>query len=88
MNASTQYANHQFYKVPDHHRVITVPRPAVRNKVGINRNSRRSIIREARRMAGPEFANAGAIEVIYGSNNSVDTVVILDSTITIHQGLV
>lgn len=88
MNASTQYHNHQTYRVPDHHNVITVPRAAKRNKVGINANSRRSIIREARRMAGPEWADAGAIEVIYGSKDSVDTVVILDSTLRIHQGLV
>jgi len=79
-------ASDDFHATHQQHTVI-VPRPAVRLKRGgIHRASRASIIREARRMA-PQFKDAAAVEVFYGSTDSVDTVVRFDPNEPIHYGM-
>lgn len=66
---------------------VTVPRAATRTKTGgIHKASRRAIIRTAREMR-PDLAEMGVQETRYGTDASVDTVVIFKPEWSIHMGL-
>ena len=66
---------------------VTVPRPGTRTKTGgIHKASRRAIIRTAREMR-PDLAEMGVREMRYGTQHSVDTVVIFEPEWSVHMGL-
>lgn len=69
------------------HVPVVVPRGAKRTKDGgVHKGSRSALIREARRI-DPNIAHTGVIEVLYGSRDSINTVVVFDTTWTAKAGL-
>lgn len=83
IHASDDY-NSRFIR--SEHAVI-VNRPTKRTRTGgIHKGSRAAIIRLAR-IQNPEYTNAPATEIFYGTSDSQDTVVIFDPSEPLHYSL-
>lgn len=83
----TNATDTQSFYTNSSHVPVVVPRGAKRTKSGSpHKSSRSALIREARRI-NPNIAHTGVIEVLFGSRDSINTVVVFDTTWTAKAGL-
>ena len=68
------------------HLVVIVPKGTVQGKNRVHAGSKSARIRDARRMR-PDLAGFGVLEMVFGSRESTDTVVVFDPALTPGQGL-